>query len=88
MDDELHTALRARAAAEGRSVNALINELLTRAVEVDDHRRALEARIRAAGLEVVVSPVGPAPSHATVWSATRGAGTVASETIAAGRSDR
>jgi plasmid stability protein len=88
MDDDLHRALGARAKSEGRSVNSLINELLAQAVSTDDHRRALEARIRAAGLEVVVLPVGPPPTHAEVWAMTRGAGTIASEAIDAGRALR
>lgn len=88
MDDGLHQALKARARSDGRSVNSLINELLARAVTTDDRRRALEARIRAAGLEVVVLPVGPPPTHAEVWAATRGAGTIASEAIDAGRAHR
>jgi plasmid stability protein len=88
MDDALHQALGLRAKSEGRSVNSLINELLAQAVRTDDRRRALEARIRAAGLEVVVSPRVPPPTHAEVWAMTRGAGSVASEAIAAGRADR
>ena len=88
MDDSLHRALTVRARAEGRSVNSLINELLAQAVSTDDHRGALEARIRAAGLEVVVSPRVPPPTHAEVWAMTQGAGTIASEAIDAGRADR
>lgn len=88
MDDGLHEALRVRARTAGRSVNSLINELLADAVSTDDHRAALEARIRTAGLEVVVSPVGPAPVHTQVWASTRGAGSVASEAITTGRADR
>jgi hypothetical protein len=88
MDDDLHLALKARARAEGRSVNSLINGLLAGAVSTDDHRRALEVRIRAAGLEVVVPSVGPPPTHAEVWAATRGAGTIAREAIEAGRAPR
>jgi plasmid stability protein len=88
MDDSLHRALTVRARAEGRSVNSLINEMLADAVRTDDHRRALEARIRAAGLEVMVMPVGPPPTHAEVWAMTRGAGSIASEAIDAGRAHR
>jgi len=88
MDDELHRAITARARAEGRSVNSLINGLLASAVSTDDHRRVLEARIRAAGLEVVVSLDRSPPTHAEVWAVTRGAGQIASEAIAAGREPR
>ena len=70
-----------------RSDIRVTNEQPARAAEVDAHRRALEARVRAAGLEVVVSVVRPAPSLATVWARTRGAGTVASEALAAGRAN-
>jgi plasmid stability protein len=87
-DNDLHQALGARAKAEGRSVNSLINELLAQAVSTDDRRRVIDARIRAAGLEVVVSPRVPPPTHAEVWAMTRGAGTVASEAIDAGRAHR
>ena len=39
LDDDLHLGLRERAAAEGRSVNALVNEVLTAAVEGRAGRR-------------------------------------------------
>ncbi len=39
VDDDLHTGLRERASAEGRSVNALVNDVLTAAIEGREGRR-------------------------------------------------
>lgn len=51
LDDDLHRRLRQRAAAEGRSVNALVSEVLAAAVaEPDDRRAAVRARARLAGV--------------------------------------
>jgi plasmid stability protein len=88
MDDELHRALKVRARAQGRSVNALINELLAAAVSTDDRGRWFDARIAGLGLAVRVTPHVPPPSHDEVLASTRGAGSIASDAIEAGRSAR
>jgi len=87
IDDELLGRLKARAAAEGRSVNALVVELLSAAVESDP--RAAVRRMLAGRSRLVVPPVGPRPpSRPAALRATRGAGTAAGEALDAQRSAR
>lgn len=89
VDERLHERLKARAAAEGRSLNALVNDLLEAALTNDDPRARVRARIDALGLRVdVPAPVGPIPSLDEVIAATRGAGTAASEALEADRNAR
>lgn len=59
IDDDLHARLKARARAEGRSLNALVTEVLAAAVERDDSHARLRARLAAEGMLVVP----PRPSH-------------------------
>lgn len=88
IDDDLHRRLRERAAAEGRSVNSLVVELLRAAVAGDDARARVEARLRASGL--LVRPPRPerAPSLDEVVAATRGTGRAVSEALEAERRRR
>ncbi|MEX2554084.1 MAG: toxin-antitoxin system HicB family antitoxin [Actinomycetota bacterium] len=89
IDEALHDLLRARAASEGRSVNALVTEVLTAAVTKQDERAALRARLRAAGL--LVKPPQPKrrpPSLDAVIASTRGSGTAVSEALEADRDGR
>jgi plasmid stability protein len=88
MDDELHERLKTRAAAEGRSVNALVNDVLTRAIAEVDPRMAVRARVAAADLRVEVRPDRRPPSRAVAIASTRGAGSAASEALAAERARR
>jgi len=56
LDDDVHERLKARAAAEGRSVNSLVAELVGRLVALPDGAGAkerLRRRAEAAGLLVV-----------------------------------
>lgn len=87
IDDDLHARLKARAAAEGRSLNALVVDALE-AAAASDGRAQVRARVRAAGLLVV--PPRPAGTglRDRALAMTRGAGTVASEALAADRADR
>ena len=88
IDDDLHRRLKERALAEGRSVNALVTDLLEVAVPPLTPRRVLRARLRALGR--LVEP--PLPKHVPTWdevvAAGRGAGTAASEALAAERARR
>jgi plasmid stability protein len=89
IDEALHERLRARAASEGRSVNALVTEVLEAAVTKKDERAALRDRLRAAGL--LVTPPQPKrrpPSRDAVIASTRGSGTAVSEALEADRSHR
>jgi plasmid stability protein len=89
IDDDLHQRLKVRAAAESRSVNALVTELLREAVSQADSRAALRERLRAAGLEVVLPrPRRRPPSRDAVIASTRGAGRAVSEALEADRNAR
>lgn len=89
IDEALLKGLKARAAAEGRSVNALVTELLRTGVSKENERAALRARLRAAGLEVLPPmPKRRPPSRRAAIASTKGAGTVASDALVADRNHR
>lgn len=86
LDDDLHARLKARAQAEGRSVNALVVEALERVTGAPvDARVALRQRAREAGL--VVTPPAPArvEPRDRIVASTRVAGTSVGEALAAER---
>jgi plasmid stability protein len=85
VDDELHRELKRRATAEGRSVNALVTELLRTAVVRQDPRELVRARMRALGRRANIPRPRNAPSLDTVEKLTRGLGTRASEALEADR---
>ncbi len=90
IDDALHADIKERAAAEGRSVNSLVGEILREAVTPTDPRAALRARIRTLGLEVTWTPTtsgDPLPRDEAI-ELTRGLGTLASEALEADRARR
>ena len=88
IDEDLHARLKARAAAEGRSLNALVVDALEAAAGSADGRAQVRARVRAAGLLVVPPRPAGAGLRERVLAMTRGAGTVASEALAADREHR
>lgn len=79
----LRTRLKQRAATEGRSLNALLNEVLEEAAPAArDRRTELDERIKAAGLWVdVPAPEGPVPSLDELIEANRGIGPVVVEEV-------
>lgn len=88
IDDRLHRQLKDRAAAEGRSMNALVTELLSAAVSSSDERAQVRSRVEASGLQVAPRPARRPPSRDAAIAATRGAGRSASEALAAERRRR
>lgn len=89
IDDDLHVRLKRRAAAEGRSLNALVTEVLERAAPPDDASARLRARLRAQGkLYVPPQPKGPVPSLDEVVEMTRGLGPGVVDRLLADRDDR
>lgn len=89
IDDRLHARLKARAHAEGRSVNALVTEVLETATPELSERELLRERIRAAGMLVEPPPPeGHVPTLDEAIALTRGAGRVASAAIEADRAAR
>jgi plasmid stability protein len=87
IDDELHSRLKARAAAEGRSLNDLVTAALAAAVDQPTSRRTIRARASAAGLLVTPSQPKRIPTREEALAATRGLGQVASTALAAERAD-
>ncbi len=88
VEDGLHARLRAKAAAEGRSLNKLVAEALEASLETDDERAVLWARLAAGGRRVLPPRQMSAPTAASVERLTRGAGTAAGEALAAERAAR
>jgi len=89
IDDELHARLKERAAAEHRSVNALVRELLENGVVKDEARAQLRRRADALGLLYVPPrPKRLPPSRDAVIAATRGSGTAVSDALTEDRARR
>ena len=88
IEDELHERLKLRAAAEHRSLNSLVRELLERGVPPADPRTLVRERAAAAGLLVVPTPEPGAPSREAAIASTRGTGQAASEALAHERARR
>jgi antitoxin FitA len=88
IDDRLHQGLRARAAAEGRSVNALVTDLLSSALAAGNERAAVRARAEAARIVVVPHRVRRPPSRDAAIASTKGAGRRASRALAVERAAR
>jgi plasmid stability protein len=82
--DDVHRRLAARAAREGRSVNAVATELLDVAADTDqgDRRARLRAKAAAEGvLASVAAPPVPAARRARIIGSTRGLGPMADDLI-------
>ncbi len=89
VDERLHERLKARAEAEGRSLNALVTELLEAGLTKDDARARVRARIEALGLGVKLPPPAKRPpSRDAAIRSTRGWGTAVSEALEAERNAR
>jgi plasmid stability protein len=88
VDDSLHRRLKARAAAEGRSVNALVAQLLERGLASSDERARVRARLEALGLARSARPSRRPPSRERAIAVTRGAGRSGSAALAAERQRR
>ena len=79
LDDDLLARLKRRAAAEGRSVNALVNDILRSQVAP----RSPRAELRARGREQIVRPPRPArrPSLESLRRAAKGSGSAVSQAL-------
>jgi plasmid stability protein len=92
--EDLHRRIRARAAREGRSMNAVAGAMLDAATDADlsappTPQERLRARARALGMlsEVPARPVSKAERDRIIAS-TRGIGRVLDRIIAEDREDR
>ncbi|MBI2774286.1 MAG: toxin-antitoxin system HicB family antitoxin [Chloroflexi bacterium] len=82
VDERLHRRLKARARSEGRSLNALVTDLLAAGVRTDDQRTLVRARLRELGvLYEPPRPRGPVPSLDQIIKRGRGAGTAVSDAL-------
>lgn len=79
LDDDLLAKLKRRAAAEGRSVNALVNDIL--ASQVAERSPKAELRLRGAGQ--IVRPPRPTrvPSRESLRRASQGLGASVSKAL-------
>lgn len=83
--DQVHRRLAARAARDGRSVNAVANEILDAAVDADEGDRRTRLRARAATLGVLRSGTAPALGSSRrrrIIASTRGTGPVLDRLLA------
>lgn len=87
VDDRLLDDVKAKARAEGVSVNTFVNRLLAEATRTMSRRREIARRIAEAGLTVYVTPSQPPPTHEEVQAMWRGVGPVAEESLAWARSE-
>lgn len=85
--DVLHERLKRQAAAEGRSLNALVKEILAAGVAARDARDLVRRRADALGLRVS-SRRRRAPSRDVAIASTRGVGRAATRALAAERRSR
>ncbi|GAA3822932.1 HicB-like protein involved in pilus formation [Amycolatopsis thermoflava] len=81
LDDDLHARVKAKAEAEGRSVNEFVTEILKAAVDRPESRRERKQRLLADGKLVAFAPDGPVPTRAQLDEALRGSGTSVSEAL-------
>ncbi len=86
VDERLHQRLKSRASAEGRSMNAVVNDLLDKGLSGTDEQARLDSYLRSRGLLYVPpAPRRPPLSRDEVIRSTRGWGTAVSEALEAER---
>lgn len=88
IDDELHLRLKTKAVAEDRSLNDLVTQALEDNLKSPDERAQMWARLAVRGARVVPPRPSKVPSAGAIEKITRGAGTVASDALAAQRGER
>lgn len=85
IDDDLHRRLKRRAAAEGRSLNAMVSDILRDAVARPDGPALLRARLRALGRLAEIPRPRKALSRSAAIALTRGTGDAVSRALAEDR---
>lgn len=69
--EHLHRRLKERAAVEGRSMNAVVTDLLEKGLGASDSRAQWRARLKQMGLLYEPpAPRGPVPSHDEILART------------------
>ena len=87
ISDELHQKLKRKAAAEGRSMNALVTDALEDAVTETERERYFRQLEEEGRRYIPPQPENP-PGLDAVIEATRGMGTAVSEALDEGRGPR
>jgi len=89
IDDDLHRRLKERAREEGRSLNALVTQILEEAVPDESPRARLRRRLRERGMLVELNAPKPTLAREQVREMLRGdAGKAFLEALDEGRADR
>lgn len=88
IDDELHARLKAKAEAEGRSMNDLVTEALRGVVAKTETALERRNRLVAQGKLITFEPEGEAPGHDRLEELSRGWGTAVSEALDWTRGER
>ncbi|MEA2024283.1 MAG: toxin-antitoxin system HicB family antitoxin [Actinomycetota bacterium] len=82
LDDDLHEALKRKAKAEGKSLNALVVETLSETISPEDEYAVFVEDLRARGwLSDAPPPDGPIPTWEEVWEITKGSGSAVSDAL-------
>lgn len=88
IDAQLHHKLANLARREGRSVNSLVTEVLTQAVNEESHRADASYRLKARKRRIVPPQPARPPSMRRVRALTRGSGRWVGEELLKQRSSR
>lgn len=89
IDDDLHRRLKERARDQGRSVNALVTEILEEAVQDESPREGLRRRLAERGMLAEIEAPKDVPSLEEVLELLRGdAGRAVLEGLEETRADR
>ena len=86
IDNDLHRRLKRQAAVEGRSLSAMVSDILRRTLVAGDQRELVRARLRALGWLAFVPRPRQAPSREDALRLTRGMGSSVSRALEAERS--
>lgn len=81
LDDDLHARVKAKAEADGRSMNEFVTETLKAAVGREETREEWHKRMLAEGKIIVFEPESPAPGRDELEKMSRGWGTAVSEAL-------
>lgn len=88
IDDALHARLKRRARQEGRSLNAVVTEILATAVDGEDAKARVRRRLDALGMRVVIERPRRVRSRDAVIASTKGVGRAVSRALAEERRRR
>ncbi len=88
LDDDLHEALKRKAKAEGKSLNAFVLETLSRTISPEDAQMAFVEELRARGLLLEREPrEGAVPTLEELRELDPGAGAAVLEALLAERDE-